>query len=114
MKTDSQTRRGNSTRGQSGSRVLLTVALLVVMLSGVWLIGRDYVMRSAPESPDRYLGIVQLAPDRQGRCERLELDNRAGVMRAAGSTRCGDIVSSIPGTGSVGRLNGISDYFKAR
>ncbi len=101
--------------GQSAARVLFIVVLFVLLFATEWLItGSNFFVPSAPEPVDRYIGIVQLAPDQQGRCEQFELDNKAGWLRAKGYARCDDIVSSVdkPTGGPLGRLNGIVEHFK--
>lgn len=103
--------------GQSAPRVLIIVSLFVLLFATEWLItSRNFFAPSAPEPADRYIGLVQLAPDQQGRCEQLELDNKAGLLRTKGFARCDDIVSSVEPSngGPLGRLNGIVEHFKSR
>lgn len=108
--------------GQSTSRIVLLSAIFIAVLSTAWLVGRDLL---APDAAvDHYRGMVRLAPDRQGQCEQFELDNKTGLMQPKGATPCGyDITTAVPArpagssgspSGTVGRLNGISDHFKAR
>ena len=105
--------------GQSTSRIVLLSAIFIAVLSTAWLVGRDLL---APDAAiDHYRGMVRLAPDRQGQCEQFELDNKTGLMQPKGATPCGyDITTAVParpvgsGSGPMGRLNGISDHFKAR
>jgi len=115
-------RRGiEATTGQSAPRIILLSAVFIAVLSTAWMVGRDLL---APDtSGDRYRGMVRLAPDRQGQCEQFELDNRTGLIQPKGAIPCGyDITTAVParsaGSGSAssttGRLNGISDHFKAR
>lgn len=106
--------------GQSAPRIIFLSALFVTVLSTAWVVGRDLL---APDSEaDRYRGMVRLAPDRQGQCEQFELDNRTGLIQPKGAIPCGyDITTSVPAgsagsasSGTMGRLNGISDHFKPR
>jgi len=110
--------RGASARtGQSASRIAAISAIFVAILSTTWLIGRQILTPSAPIPADIYKGMVQLAPDHDGRCERFELDNRTGYMWPKGATPCGDITTAVPTSstdGPLGRLNGIADHFKGR
>jgi hypothetical protein len=101
--------------GQSTSRIIFLSAIFIAMLSTAWLAGRDI---PAPD-PDRYRGMVRLAPDQEGRCQQFELDNKTGLIQPKGTTPCGydDITSAVPapsGAGSMGRLNGIVDHFKSQ
>jgi hypothetical protein len=110
-----------SKTGQSTSRIALLSAIFIAVLSTAWFVGRDLL---APDATvDRYLGMVRLAPDRQGQCEQFELDNKTGLMQPKGAVACGyDITTSVPArpagpgstSGTMGRLNGISDHFKGR
>ncbi len=91
------------------------VFLFLLMFAAEWLItNRNFFVPAAPEPANRYIGIVQLAPDQRGRCEQFELDNKAGWLRAKGYVRCDDIVSSVEpqNGGPLGRLNGIVEHFK--
>jgi hypothetical protein len=111
--------------GQSAPRIVFLSAIFIAVLSTAWVVGHDLL---APDtSVDRYHGMVRLAPDRQGQCEQFELDNKTGLMQPKGATPCGyDITTAVParstgpgpgpgsGSGPMGRLNGISDHFKAR
>jgi hypothetical protein len=103
--------------GQSAPRIVFLSAVFIAVLSTAWMVGRDLL---APDGgADRYRGMVRLSPDRQGQCEQFELDNRTGLMQPKGATPCDfDITTAVParsaGSGSMGRLNGISDHFKAR
>jgi hypothetical protein len=107
--------------GQSALRIVFLSAIFVAVLSTAWLVGRELL---APDSEvDRYRGMVRLAPDRQGQCEQFELDNRTGLIQPKGATPCGyDITTAVPAraagstseSGTMGRLNGISDHFKGR
>jgi hypothetical protein len=111
-------KRGTQGRtGQSASRIALISACFLAVLSTAWLIGRELVAPSTPVPADRYRGLVQLAPDHEGRCARFELDNRTGFMWPKGDTPCGDITTALPqrsADGPMGRLNGIADHFKGR
>jgi hypothetical protein len=95
--------------------------MFIALLSTAWLVGRDLL---APDSGvDRYRGMVRLAPDREGQCEQFELDNRTGLIQPKGAIPCGyDITTSVPtrsavsesASGTMGRLNAISDHFRSR
>jgi hypothetical protein len=109
--------------GQSTPRIVFLSVVFVAVLSTAWWVGHDLLMPDA--SVDRYRGMVRLAPDRQGQCEQFELDNRTGLIQPKGATPCGyDITTAVParsagpgsasGSGTMGRLNGISDHFKPR
>jgi hypothetical protein len=113
--------------GQSAPRIIFLSAMFVALLSSAWLVGRDLL---APDSGlDRYRGLVRLAPDREGQCEQFELDNRTGLIQPKAAIPCGyDITTSVPTrsavpaagsaagseSGTMGRLNGISDHFRSR
>jgi hypothetical protein len=96
--------------GQSAPRILVSVSLFIAVLATGWLIGRQFMLPSKPVPR----GLVQI------RCEQFELDNETGVMRPSGiAAQCDDIRTTSPsgsgvGAGPVGRLNGISEHFKAR
>ena len=105
--------------GQSGPRIMLLSAIFVAVLGTGWWVGRDLLAPST--GGDRYRGLVRLAPDREGQCEQFDLDNKTGLMHPKGATPCGyDITTSVRGpgrsdaSGSMGRLQGISDHFKSR
>jgi hypothetical protein len=102
--------------GQSASQVLLISGILLAILSTAWLVGRQLVASGTPAPADRYRGVVQLAPDREGRCAMFELDNRTGYMWPKGDAPCGDITAAVPfrSGGSLDRLKGIAEHFKAR
>jgi hypothetical protein len=108
--------RGTSGRGgQSASRIAAISAIFVAILSTTWLIGRQIFAPGAPAPVDRYKGLVQLAPDHEGRCAQFELDNRTGYLWPKGATPCGDITTAVrerSTDGPLGRLNGIADHFK--
>ena len=110
--------RGASGRtGQSVSRIAAISAIFVAVLSTAWLIGQQILAPGAPAPADRYKGLVQLAPDHDGRCAQFELDNRTGYLWPKGATPCGDITTALPvrsNEGPLGRLNGISGHFKGQ
>ena len=111
-----QKRGAQGRTGQSASRIVLVSAIFLATLSTAWLVGRQ-LFAPSPVPVDRYKGVVQLAPDHDGRCARFELDNRTGYMWPKGETPCGDITTALParsGDGTLGRLNGIADHFKGR
>ncbi len=114
MNADLHQRHLHGETEQSASRILLVVILLVLVLASGWLAGRNLFFPQDHEPTDRYLGLVQLAPDEQGHCEQFELDNRSGVLRPKGASRCLDITASAPGGGPVGRLHGIREYFRSK
>jgi len=106
--------------GQSAPRIIFLSVIFLAVLSTAWMVGRDLL---APDTAgDRYRGMVRLAPDRQGQCEQFELDNRTGLIQPKGATPCGyDITTAVPArtggsapVGSMNRLHGISEHFKAR
>ena len=107
-------------------RVAATVSLLALTLATAWFARTQFFTPPvapaiAPASSpvaaaprEKYLGLVQLAPDDQGRCEQFEIDNRAGVLRSKGAVRCNDITAatgSAPARG--GALQGVGGYFKS-
>ena len=103
--------------GQSASRIAVTSAIFFALLSTAWLISRELIAPNVPDPAERYRGLVQLAPDHDGRCARFELDNRTGFMWPKGDAPCGDTTTALPprsGEGTMGRLNGIADHFKGR
>jgi hypothetical protein len=105
--------------GQSAPRIILLSVIFTAVLSTALLVGRDLL---APDGGvDRYRGLVRLAPDREGQCEQFELDNRTGLIQPKAAIPCGyDITTSVPTrsagseSGTMGRLNGISDHFRSR
>ena len=111
-------RRGTQGKtGQSAPRIIFLSGVFVAVLSTAWMVGRDLL--APPSTVDRYRGLVRLAPDHEGQCAQFELDNKTGLMWPKGATPCGhDITTSVParseGSGSMGRLNGISDHFQPR
>jgi hypothetical protein len=78
------------------------------------LVGRQLTVSSTPAPAERYRGMVQLAPDHDGKCALFQLDNRTGFMWPKGDTPCGDITTAVPSgsSGSLDRLNGIAEHFK--
>lgn len=119
MKPSFHQRGTEAKTGQSAPRIMLLSAIFIAVLSTAWVVGRDLL---APDGGvDRYRGMVRLAPDRQGQCEQFELDNRTGLIQPKGAIPCGyDITTAVPpraggsASGTMGRLNGISDHFKPR
>ncbi len=111
-------RRTKPRTGQTGPRIAITVVVLSALLSVWWVVTPHHLSRPVSVPADRYSGIIQLAPDDLGRCERFELDNKSGRITPSGAARCNDPPS--PGStasetmGSLGRLNGISGHFKPR
>jgi hypothetical protein len=103
--------------GQSVSHALLISGILLAILSTAFLVGRQIVAPNAPSSSERYRGLVQLAPDHEGRCALFELDNRTGYMWPKGETPCGDITTTLQSRGggrSLDRLNSIAEHFRGR
>ena len=103
--------------GQSVSHVLLMSGILLAILSTAFLVGRQLVASSAPAPAERYRGLVQLAPDHEGKCALFELDNRTGFMWPKGDASCGDVTTAPPargGGGSLDRLNSIAEHFRGR
>jgi hypothetical protein len=96
--------------------VLVISAILLAILSTALLVGRQLVATSTPVPAERYRGLVQLAPDHDGRCPLFELDNRTGFMWPKGDTPCGDVTTSLPSGsgGSLDRIQGIAEHFKRR
>ena len=112
---------------QSIFRVVLLLTIFLGGIAAASMIGHKFiVLPDDPAPADAYIGVVQLAPDNQGRCPQFEFDNHDGSMRPKLSTSCIDIdapstasvsrmngISDAPPTGSIGRMNSISGYFKA-
>ena len=110
-------------------RAVLLSTIFVGGIAAASMIGHKLIVRPNTTSPapvDAYTGVVQLAPDDQGKCQRFEFDNHDGSMRPKLSTSCNDMdapptssvvrmngISAAPSSGSIGRMNGISDYFKS-
>ncbi len=112
-------RRPVSTRaGQSTARVVLVSTMFGAVLATAWLFGRDLIGANARVPADIYHGTVQLAPDEQGRCDRFDYDNKTGWMTPKESIACDDMASILPSrasrSGSLGRLNGMSNFFRPR
>jgi hypothetical protein len=116
MATIVHNRRERGRTGQSASHVVLISAILLAILSTAFLVGRQLVAPNTPAPAERYRGLVQLAPDHEGRCALFELDNRTGYMWPKGDTPCGDITTSLPSGsgGSLDRIQGIAEHFKKR
>jgi hypothetical protein len=113
--------------GPDVPQALLVAAGYAAVFAAMWMFGRDVVVPSnpppAPVATDRYRAMVQLAPDEQGRCARFEFDNRTGLMQPQASIPCEDYTAALPSpapapsppptpSGTQGRINAISDYFK--
>ena len=122
-------RGGRTSGGQAIFRAVLLSTIFVGGIAAASMIGHKLIVRPNTTSPapvDAYNGVVQLAPDNQGKCQQFEFDNHDGSMRPKLSASCNDInapptssvvrmngISAAPLTGSIGRINGISDYFKS-
>ena len=141
MKTGLQRHHTRTGTGQTASRVFAVVLCFVVVIASAWFVNpsifqamtRTRAPASAPAGAsmkaDRYIGLIQLAPNQQGRCEQFELDNRTAILRPKGAGTCLDDAAPVatsnadrsathsnappPGEPS-GRIKGIGDYFKAR
>ncbi len=115
-------RRGNKIRReQSNVRIVIAAASFVTVLVVGWAIGSGLVQSPLPlitaGRGDERIAQVQLAADRQNRCEQYEWDNSATPLRSKGLSRCRD--SSPPPepmdeSGPGERMSGISSYFKKR
>jgi hypothetical protein len=113
---------------ESAPQILIVVLAFAAMLSLAWLNGRENpgrelsapdVAMPSPPIPDRYRGMVQLAPDRMGQCARFAFDNRTGLIQPQPSSDCENDVTATatatvpaPPAGTAGRMNAIRDYFK--
>jgi hypothetical protein len=101
--------------GQSASRVLFVTAIFVALLVSAAMLGYKLVTPEKPIPREPYRGVVQLAPDEQGRCQRFDFDNRTGKMRRQADTWCSDETpASSDTTASSGPFRGVSDYFRSR
>jgi hypothetical protein len=101
--------------GQTASRVLFVTAIFVALLASAAMVGYRLVTPEKPIPREQYRGVVQLAPDDQGHCERFDFDNRTGKLRRQGDTMCED--TSVPvdtSSGPAGPLRGVHDYFRSR
>jgi hypothetical protein len=113
--------------GPEAPQALLVAAGYTAVFVAAWMFGRDVAVPAnpppAPVVSDRYRAMVQLAPDEQGRCARFEFDNRSGLMQPQASVPCEDYTAALPSpassqpppsppSGTQGRINAISDYFK--
>ncbi|HLH92550.1 MAG TPA: hypothetical protein VKX28_29325 [Xanthobacteraceae bacterium] len=101
--------------GQSASRVLFVLVFFAALLGSAALVGYKLITPEKPIPRDQYRGVVQLAPDERGQCQRFEFDNQTGKMRRQGAGWCSDesLVSPSP-NGSFGPLSGVRDYFRSR
>ena len=80
--------------GQTASRVLFVTAIFAALLGSAALVGYRLITPVKPVPRDQYRGVVQLAPDDQGRCQRFDFDNRTGKLRRQGDTMCEE--TSVP------------------
>jgi hypothetical protein len=107
-----------SQQPQSFYRVAVIVAFFVVLLASEWVLTHDHVFHavSLPPEPFFEAGLIQLAPDEQGRCARLRLDNRTGSITPNGIARCDDVITAPPppATEAHRRLHAIRRHFKPR
>jgi hypothetical protein len=101
--------------GQSGTRVLLVFVFFAALLGSAALVGYKLIKPVKPIPRDQYRGVVQLAPDDRGQCQRFDFDNQTGKMRLQGETLCSDESLISPGPNpSFGPLGGVRDYFRSR
>ena|SRR5690348_7600316 len=116
MNQHARTSRGHARTGQSIFRILFILAVFTAVFATAWIVGTDVVTPNGPPTSDVYRGIVQLAPNQQGRCDKVDLKNETRNMSWQGSGRCGELTTGVSGSSgsSVGRLNSISDYFRSR
>ena len=104
----------HGTIGQSVPRVGFVSAIIVAVLSTAWFVGRETIFPRTPDLAERYRGLVMF--EREGQCERFELDNRTGFLWPKGVEPCNGVVSALPpeSSGPRDRLHGIIDHFKSR
>jgi len=113
MSSTFQGRRARQPR-QSPLRVAVIVVLLVAVFAVEWLATHHHDVAFA-SAPADYSGLVQLAPDEQGRCEQFQLDNMSGLMTPVGVARCDDVMTARPPDTEVyRRLNAIKRHFNPR
>ena len=89
----------------------------VALLASSFLVGREVIARQtpAPVPASQYRGVIELAPNEQGRCEQLEFDNKTGAIRPRGTSECiASTYGPYQSTHSLGPLGGVRDYFKSR
>jgi len=120
---------GRFATGQSGPRILAVVSCFILLVATALLAAHKLSQSNAPASapatvsvpPEIYIGVVQLAPDRNNRCEQFRLDNKTGLLTPIGSARCTDTVVTIPredapvlpGGGGDSRFKAMGDHFRA-
>ena len=105
---------------QTASRVVMTTAALAAVVAVGWMVDPWQALVGWATAPaavpaERYAGAIQLAPDERGLCEQFVLNNKTGTVTPSGAARCtssGSSASTV--TGSLGRLNTISAYFRPR
>ncbi|HEY4922761.1 MAG TPA: hypothetical protein VII40_21865 [Xanthobacteraceae bacterium] len=87
----------------------------VALLASSFLVGREVIARQtpAPVPASQYRGVIELAPNEQGRCEQLEFDNKTGAIRPRGASQCSADIY-VPPTEKLGPLGGVRDYFRSR
>lgn len=121
-----------SRQSQTPVRVGVVVGVFVAILAVEWLFIHDHFFAPAPlvDDPFSGAGLIQLAPDRHGRCAQLRLDNASGAITPEGVRRCDDLITALPPGWSVSstdgrptmnggsevqqRLDGIRRHFNAR
>ena len=116
MNQHARTSRGHARTGQSIFRILAVLALFIAVFATALVVGREVITHTGPATPDMHRGVVQLEPNQNGRCDKLELDNQSGTMRWKGAERCSEATTAVsgPASGSGERLNGISEHFRSR
>jgi hypothetical protein len=101
--------------GQSVSRVLFVTVTFVALLISAAMLGYKLVTPEKPIPHEPYRGVVQLAPDERGQCQRFDFDNRTGRLRPQTDTWCRDEASVPADTHtSPGPFRGVRDYFNSR
>ena len=107
-------RDAQSRAGHSRARVAVACGVFIALLAAAGLAGHGFsVNPKTPPPGSQYRGVVQLAPGPGGECERFELDNRTGLLRAQTQVPCGVTTSASPqSTDAVGPLTGVRRYFK--
>jgi hypothetical protein len=101
--------------GQSASRVLFVATTFAGLLAGAAMIGYRLVAPEKPIPREQYRGVIELAPDERGQCERFEFDNRTGSIRRQGTASCSvETPAPAAATGSSSPFRGVRDYFRPR
>jgi hypothetical protein len=113
MATAMQRAGARARAGQSASHVVGVCLFFVALLASTFLVGREVIARQtpAPVPAGQYRGVIELAPNEQGRCEQLEFDNKTGAIRPRGASQCSADIY-VPASQSLGPLGGVRDYFR--